>query len=71
MTSRPAWYAVPGSIWPGDSQPARAGTFAFSRTDITFGLGVPFLRWETGGPQQDWETDSPQQDWETGGPYGF
>ena len=42
MSSRPGFYAVPGSAWPGNTQPGRAGTLAFSRPAVMVTLGVPY-----------------------------
>ncbi len=59
MSSRPGYYAVPGSIWPGDMQPGRAGTLAFSITGVTFALGTPYLDWAAGTPYLDWNAGTP------------
>ena len=59
MSSRPGYYAVPGSIWPGDMEPGRAGTLAFSEPGVSFSLGTACLRWAAGTPYLDWSLGTP------------
>lgn len=48
--SQPGFYAVPGSIWPGSMQPARAGELEFSAPPVIFSYGIPCFRWGYGTP---------------------
>lgn len=69
MPSRPGYYAVPGSIWPGDMWPAKAGALAFSATGAVFSLGEPYLDWAAGSAYADWDTQEPYLEWAAGQPY--
>ena len=63
----PAYYSIPGSMWPGEAWPGNVAPLILLDTGFTYGepyfdwaFGTPCFRWETGLPYQQWAFGSPR-----------
>ena len=62
----PAYYSIPGSMWPGEAWPGNTGPLILPETG--FALGEPYFDWAFGPPCFRGETGLPYQQWAFGSP---